>query len=63
MKIVRISCCSGLFRIRSLNSGNFSEAISDYRWTGKSGEKVIKSDDSFPLGPCSVNFVEGWLRH
>ena len=62
-QIVGISCCSGLFRIRSLHSGNFSEAISDYRWTGNSAEKVIKSDESFSLEPCSVNFVEGWLKH
>lgn len=63
VQILRISCCSGLFRIRSLHSGNFPEAISNYRWTGNSGEKVIKSDDSFSLEPCSVNFVEGWLKH
>ncbi len=63
VQIVRISCCAGLFRIRSLHSGNFSEAVSNYRWTGNSAEKVIKSDDDFSLEPCSVNFVEGWLRH
>ncbi|MBN2764082.1 MAG: hypothetical protein JXR41_13395, partial [Bacteroidales bacterium] len=63
VQIARINCCSGLFRIRSLHSGNFSEAVSNYRWTGNSAEKVIKSDDSFSLEPCSVNFIEGWLRH
>jgi len=62
-QIVRIGCCPGLFRIRSLHSGNFSEAISNYRWTGNSGEKVIKSADSFSLEPCSLNFIEGWLKH
>ncbi len=62
-QIVRISCCSGLFRIRSLHSENFPEAVSNYRWTGNSSEKVIKADESFSIEPCSVNFVEGWLRH
>ena len=59
---VRIRCCSGLFRIRTLHSGNYTEAISKYLWTGKDMEKIIKSDESFPLEPCSVNFIEGWLR-
>ena len=63
VQIVRIGCCSGLFRIRSLHPENFPEAVSNYRWTGNSAEKVIKSDESFSLEPCSVNFIEGWLRH
>lgn len=42
---------------------NFSEAVSNYRWTGNSDEKIIRSDETFSLEPCSLNFIEGWLKH
>ena len=58
-----IECCTGLFRITSLNTMNHAEAISDYRWSGKGQEKVIKSDNNLTIDPCSINFIEGWLKH
>lgn len=60
---IKIECCTGLFRIKSLSSENFREAAAKYRRTGFGWEKVIKSKDNFSLEPCSLNFVEGWLRH
>lgn len=60
---LRIECCTGLFRIRSLNFMNYTEAVKNYRWNGKEHEKVIKSSDTFRIDPCSINFTEGWLKH
>jgi D-apionolactonase len=60
---VKFHCCSGLFRIRPLNTDSFGEAASNYRWTGKEGEKTIQSDDTFKLEPYSINFIDGWMRN
>jgi len=60
---VEIECCSGLFRIRSLSEGNYSEAVSDYQWTGTDNEIVVKSQNKFKVLPYSINFIEGWIRH
>lgn len=60
---VQMRCCSGLFKIRTLCANNFGEAASDYRWTGKEGEKIIQSDETLKLEPNSINFLDGWLKH
>jgi hypothetical protein len=59
---VKIDCCSGKFRIRTLNADSFAGAVSDYQWTGKEGEKVIDSGSIFKYEPYSINFIEGWLK-
>jgi len=60
---VSLDCCSGLFRIRTLSSESYSEAASNYRWTGIENERIIKSHATFKLEPYSINFIEGWRRH
>lgn len=63
VQTVQLECCSGLFRMRTLSAASFSEAALNYRWTGIENEKTIKSQNSFELDPCSVNFIEGWRKH
>ena len=63
VRTVQLECCSGLFRMRTLSAASFSEAALNYRWTGIENEKTIKSQNSFELDPCSVNFIEGWRKH
>ncbi len=60
---IKLECCSGLMRIRSLYSGNFSEAAYDNRWTGIKNEKIVKTQEPFEIEPFSLNFMEGWLKH
>jgi len=52
-----------LFRMRTLSAVSFSETALNFRWTGIENEKKIKSQYSFELEPCSVNFIEGWRKH
>lgn len=56
-------CCSGMFRVRTLNSDNFGNAASDPRWNGIENERVVRSDSTFELDPYSINFIEGWRKH
>jgi len=63
VRTVQLECCSGLFRMRTLSAASFSEAALNFRWTGIENEKTIKSQKSFELDPCSVNFIEGWRKH
>jgi len=60
---VKLDCCSGLFRIRTLSTGSYGETASNCRWTGIEQEKIIKSQTTFMLEPYSINFIEGWLKH
>jgi len=60
---LQLECCSGLFRIRTLNAASFSDAALNYRWTGIENERTIKSHSSFELDPYSINFIEGWRKH
>lgn len=59
---VRLECCSGLFRIRTLCTACFAEAAENMRWSGIENEKVIQSEDNFDLEPYSINFIEGWKK-
>jgi len=58
---VKIDGCKGKFSIRSLNTGNFVDAASNYKWTGTESEKVIDSKNIFKSEPYSINFIDGWL--
>lgn len=60
---LKLECCSGMFRIRTLNTDNYGEAASDHQWNGIENEKVIRSDSIFELDPFSINFIEGWRKH
>ena len=60
---IKLECCSGLIRLRSLCSDSFAEAASDNRWTGINNEKIIKAQEIFEIEPLSLNFIEGWLKH
>ena len=60
---MQFECCSGMFRIRTLNSDSFGNAASDPRWNGIENERVIRSDSTFELDPYSINFIEGWRKH
>jgi hypothetical protein len=60
---VRLEFCSGSLRISSLNTDSFYEAASNYKWTGKDSEMIIKSNDRFKIEPYSINFIEGYLKH
>ena len=59
---VRLECCSGLFRIRTLCTACFSEAAENMRWSGIENEKVIQSENNFDLEPYSINLIEGWKK-
>jgi hypothetical protein len=63
IQTIQLECCSGLFRMRTLSAASFTEAALNFRWTGIENEKTIKSQNSFELDPCSVNFIEGWRKH
>ena len=63
VRSVQLECCSGLFRMRTLSAGSFSEAALDFRWTGIENEKILKSHDTFLIEPYSLNFIEGWRKH
>lgn len=63
VRSIQLDCCSGLFRMRTLSARSFSEAALDFRWTGIENEKIIKSNDTFPVEPYSLNFIEGWKKH
>ena len=60
---IKLECCAGLMRIRSLCSENYPEAAYDNRWTGIKNEKIVKTQESFEIEPFSLNFMEGWLKH
>jgi hypothetical protein len=60
---LQLECCSGLFRIRTLNVASFSEAALNFRWTGIENERIIKSHNMFELEPYSINFIEGCKKH
>jgi hypothetical protein len=60
---IKLECCTGLVRLRSLNADSYAEAASDNRWTGINNEKILKAQDIFEIGPFSLNFIEGWLKH
>jgi hypothetical protein len=59
---VKIDGCQGKFGIRSINTGNFVDAASNYKWTGTENGKVIDSKNIFKSEPYSINFIEGWLK-
>jgi hypothetical protein len=63
VRTLKLECCSGLFRMRTLSVASFSEAALNYRWTGIENEKTIKSHNEFELEPYSINFIEGWRKH
>ena len=63
VRSIQLECCSGLFRMRTLSAASFSEAALNFRWKGLENERIIKSQNSFELEPCSVNFIEGWRKH
>jgi hypothetical protein len=60
---LKFECCSGMFRVRTLNTDNYGEAASNPQWNGIENEKVIRSDSIFELDPFSINFIEGWRKH
>ena len=60
---VRMECCSGLFRVTSLNAESYTDATTNYHWTGIEREKIVKPQNSFTLESFSVSFIEGWLKH
>lgn len=60
---VKLECCAGLMRIRSLYSENYADAADDNRWTGIKDEKIVKTQEHFEIEPFSLNFMEGWLKH
>ncbi len=60
---IKLECCTGLVRLRSLDADSYAEAVSDNRWTGINNEKILKAQDIFEIGPFSLNFIEGWLKH
>lgn len=60
---IKLECCSGLMRLRSLCSESFAEAAYDNRWTGIKNEKIVKTQETFEIEPFSLNFMEGWLKH
>lgn len=60
---VRMDCCTGMFRITSLNPSNCADASSNYRWTGSDCCSVVNSGSIFIAEPFSVNFIEGWIKH
>ena len=62
-QLLNFECCSGLFRIRTLNSDSFGNAASDPRWSGIENERVVRSDSTFELDPYSINFISGWRKH
>ena len=52
VRTVKLECCSGLFRMRTLSAASFSEAALNFRWTGIENEKIIKSkthSNSIPI--------------
>ncbi|MBN2665486.1 MAG: hypothetical protein JXR67_03185 [Bacteroidales bacterium] len=60
---IKLECCSGLMRLRSLRSESYAEAADDNRWTGIKNEKIVKTQETFEIEPFSLNFMEGWLKH
>jgi len=62
-QLMKFECCSGMLRVRTLNSDSFGNAASDPRWSGIENEKVVRSDSTFELDPYSINFIEGWRKH
>jgi len=62
-QLLNFECCSGLFRIRTLNSDSFGNAVSDPKWSGTENERVVRSDSTFELDPYSINFISGWRKH
>lgn len=60
---LRFECCSGLFRIRSLDASSFVDAACNFRWTGIENEKITRSQNLFNIEPYSINFIEGWVKH
>ncbi|HOW10030.1 MAG TPA: hypothetical protein PLX08_09525 [Bacteroidales bacterium] len=63
IRTVSLECCSGLFRIRTLDSETYPDAVSNSRWTGIEKEKVIKAQSNFEISPYSVSLIEGWRKH
>jgi hypothetical protein len=63
LQSLKFECCSGLFRIRSLNTSSFSAACQNFRWTGMENERITKSQNIFEIDPFSINFIEGWVKH
>jgi hypothetical protein len=62
VKIV-VSGCTGMFRIKALSEKTFADAVSNYLWTCEGNEKALNSGKQIELEPCSVTFIEGWLKH
>ncbi len=60
---IKLECCTGLIRLRPLDSDSYAEAASDNRWTGIKNEKILKAQEIFEIEPFSLNFIEGWLKH
>ena len=53
-ELLKFECCSGMFRIRTINSDSFGNAASDPRWNGIENERVVRSDSTFELDPYST---------
>ena len=63
IQTVSLECCSGLFRVRTLCTESYPEAVSNPKWTGIEKEKVIKAQSNFDTEPYSVSLIEGWRKH
>jgi hypothetical protein len=61
-KTVRMTGCTGIIRLRELNTVSFSEAVSNHNWKGENMEKVIRSGEPLIAEPYSISFIEGWLK-
>ncbi|MDP4222208.1 MAG: hypothetical protein Q8868_02750 [Bacteroidota bacterium] len=57
-----ITGCKGMMRLRELNSRNYSEAASNYKWRGETGEKMVRAGMPLIMEPFSICFIEGWLK-
>ncbi len=61
IQTVILNGCNGILTTRELTAQNYSEAASNYLWTGEDTEKSFDYREALKIKPFSVSFIEGNL--
>lgn len=61
IQTVILNGCNGIFTTRELTAQYYSEAASNYLWTGEDTEKSFDNREALKIEPYSISFIEGNL--
>ena len=59
---IQFNGCKGMLKVMALTADNYAEAVSNHHWNCENDERAAHSGKPILLEPCSITFVEGWMK-